>query len=241
MRVEQDSEGLTEFGWIRFGFESYYTLLNCGFRLRPTAGTASGVHPVPLGFSRVYVNLDTFTADGWWQGLRQGRSFVTTGPMLFATIDGRGPGEVWQQGAPKRQYDVEIETLSELPLERIEIVQHGRVIQVARPAQEENIERLPQGASRTRWKTELTIDQTSWVAVRAFERQADGRVRFAHTGPWHMEVADQPIRPHRAEVDYLIELMTREIQRNREVLSAEALNEYEQALRTYRQLAERAR
>ena len=35
MRVEQDAEGLTESGWIRFGFESYYTLLNCGFRLRP--------------------------------------------------------------------------------------------------------------------------------------------------------------------------------------------------------------
>ena len=77
--------------------------------------------------------------------------------------------------------------------------------------------------------------------MRAFERQADGRVRFAHTAPWHMEVAGQPICPRRAEIDYLIELMTREIQRNREVLSAEALQEYEQALRTYRQLAERAR
>ncbi len=241
MRVEQDAEGLTESGWIRFGFEAYYTLLNCGFRLRPTAGTASGVHPVPLGFSRVYVNVDPFTADGWWQGLRQGRSFVTTGPMLFVTIDGQGPGEVWQQNTPGRQYDVEIEALSPLPLERIEIVQHGRVVQVAQPAQEGNFERLPQGASRTRWTTKLTIDQTSWAAVRAFERQADGRIRFAHTGPWHMEVAGQPIRPRRAEVDYLIELMTREIQRNRDVLSAESLQEFEQALHVYRQLAERAR
>ncbi|MFI5459955.1 MAG: hypothetical protein ACHRXM_31430 [Isosphaerales bacterium] len=58
MRVEKDARGFTERGWIEFGFQNYYTLLDCGFHLRPTAGTASGVHPVPLGFGRVYVRLD---------------------------------------------------------------------------------------------------------------------------------------------------------------------------------------
>ena len=58
MGVERDAKGFTERGWIEFGFRNYYALLDCGFRLRPTAGTASGVHPVPLGFGRVYVRLD---------------------------------------------------------------------------------------------------------------------------------------------------------------------------------------
>ena len=58
MNVERDAGGWTERGWIDFGFQNYYALLDCGFRLRPTAGTASGVHPVPLGFGRVYVHLD---------------------------------------------------------------------------------------------------------------------------------------------------------------------------------------
>ena len=49
MGVERDAKGFTERGWIEFGFQNYYALLDCGFRLRPTAGTASGVHPVPLG------------------------------------------------------------------------------------------------------------------------------------------------------------------------------------------------
>ena len=49
MAVEKDARGFTERGWIEFGFRNYYALLDCGFRLRPTAGTASGVHPVPLG------------------------------------------------------------------------------------------------------------------------------------------------------------------------------------------------
>ena len=55
MNIETDEKGFTERGWIEYGFENYYTLLNCGFRMRPTAGTASGVHPVPLGFGRVGV------------------------------------------------------------------------------------------------------------------------------------------------------------------------------------------
>ena len=83
---------MTEWGWLNFGFETYYLLLNCGFRLQPTAGTASGVHPVPLGYSRVYVQLDgPFSGTAWIDGLRRGRSFVTNGPMLLATVDGQEP------------------------------------------------------------------------------------------------------------------------------------------------------
>ncbi len=32
---------LTEWGWLQFGFEMYYALLNCGFQISPSAGTAS--------------------------------------------------------------------------------------------------------------------------------------------------------------------------------------------------------
>jgi hypothetical protein len=49
MAVGKDgSNTLTKWGWLNYGFEVYYALLNCGFPLAPTAGTASGVHPVPL-------------------------------------------------------------------------------------------------------------------------------------------------------------------------------------------------
>ena len=67
-----------ELNWTLYGFQTYYALLNCGLRLQPTAGTANGVHPVPLGFSRVYVHLDEpFSFDAWMRGLAAGRSFVT--------------------------------------------------------------------------------------------------------------------------------------------------------------------
>src|SRR5262249_22167568 len=73
VKVDRDGDGLTERGWIDYGFQNYYALLNCGSRLRPTAGTASGVHPVPLGFGRVYVHCPGgFRYDAWMRGLDRG-------------------------------------------------------------------------------------------------------------------------------------------------------------------------
>lgn len=86
MKIELGSKGLTESGWIDYGFQNYYALLNCGFRLRPTAGTASGVHPVPLGFGRVYVNLpDGFSYDSWMESLGAGRTFGNPGTRSIYT------------------------------------------------------------------------------------------------------------------------------------------------------------
>ena len=46
---EQESPGvLTEWGWLQFGFEMYYALLNCGFD-ESDCGHGIRVHPVPLG------------------------------------------------------------------------------------------------------------------------------------------------------------------------------------------------
>ena len=93
-RIETDKEGFTELGWLHFGWEQYYAMLNCGLRMCPTAGTANGVHPVPAGFSRVYVDLgnEKFTPELWQKRLNEGRSFVTTGPMLIAKVTTPEPG-----------------------------------------------------------------------------------------------------------------------------------------------------
>ena len=115
MKVETDAGGLAERGWIDHGFKNHYALLNSGFRLRPTAGTASGVHPVPLGFSRVYVHLSgDFTADGWLRALNEGKSFVTTGPLLFVEVKPPPPGS--------KSVRVSGSVLSAAPLSKLEVI-----------------------------------------------------------------------------------------------------------------------
>jgi hypothetical protein len=236
MKVERDAKGWTERGWLDFGFKNYYALLNCGFRLRPTAGTASGVHPVPLGFGRVYVHLpDGFTYEEWLKGLNAGRSFVTTGPMLFVEVNQQPPGSTIA-GDKLQSFRISGKAVSAAPLQRIEVIVNGQVQATIQPQNRRTIA----GAY------ENTIDHavpnlvSSWTAVRCFESHGDNRVRFAHTAPFYIERKTEPLRPRKEEVQYLIDRVESLLRRDAEVLPQAALDEYREALRIYRKIGETA-
>ncbi len=238
MNVQTDLQGFTERGWIEYGFQNYYVLLNCGFRLRPTAGTASGVHPVPLGFGRVYVKLgDGFDYDAWMKGLDEGRSFVTTGPMLFVKVNNFEPGHIFQQSGGTTTYSVSGSAQSVHPLGRIEIMVNGRL---ARTVKAEN-RKLPSGAYSCRIDESIDVAASSWIAARCFEQRPDGRCRFAHTGPFHVEVEGKPLVPRKAEIVFLIDRMQKQIERNEGVLPEESIDEYRKALSIYQRIARSAK
>lgn len=201
-------------GWIDFGLQNYYALLNAGFRLSPTAGTASGVHPVPLGFSRVYVHLpEGFSYEGWVRGLRQGRSFVTTGPMLLAHVRDSDPGRRFTRPG---DYRVRGEALYDGPIDRVEILVNGNVV------------KQPAGSA---FDETLRIEGTSWIAVRCYAKD-----RFAHTAPWFVDIEGRPLRPRPEERQYLIDRVAAQIERSAALLPPAALEEYRAALETYRRL-----
>ena len=239
MKLERDKRGLTEWGWIDFGFQTYYALLNCGFRLRPSAGTASGVHPVPLGFGRVYVHLpDGFSYAKWMQGLGAGRSFVTTGPMLMVQVDGQPPGAtIRASGGEKRGCRITGLAASARPLRPIEIVVNGQIVERVAPANR----KTDRGGYESPIAATIELEGSSWIAVRVFEDRADERVRFAHSSPVHVSMPGKPLRPRREEVDYLVRRMKEELERNKEVLRPEGLAEYREALRAFEKLAAEAR
>ena len=237
MNLERQADGLTEWGWMDFGFQTYYALLNCGFRLRVSAGTASGVHPVQLGFGRVYVHMpDGFSYQGWIEGLNRGRSFVTTGPMLEVTFDGKGAGQTFTVGKDVESHRLKLVGLASSlrPLDRIEIIVNGRV---ARTVEPENRPR-DSGGYESRIDVVVSDDKSHWIAVRCFEQTASGRLRFAHTNPVFVDIEGRPIRPRREEIDYFIQRMKDEIARNQGVLSAEQLAEYREALSIYERIGE---
>jgi peptidoglycan/xylan/chitin deacetylase (PgdA/CDA1 family) len=221
--------------WTLYGFQSYYALLNCGFRLRPAAGTASGVHPVPLGFSRVYAHLDEpFTYDAWMRGLAAGRSFVTTGPMMFAKMDGQWLGvTVTNQSS---DYRLECAVLSEQPLEAVELVVNGVVAQRFQP------QNTKTGADsfESKASTQFSPKTTSWLVWRCFEKRPDNRFRFAHTAPWHFEISGKPLRPRRAETDWLAANVKAEIARSQGIAPKTLIDDYRRALEIYERLARTA-
>ena len=225
--------------WINYTFNSYYALLDCGFRMRPTAGTASGVHPVPLGFGRVYVHCPRgFSYENWIKGLGAGRSFVSTGPMLLAEMNGEVPGGIFQL-TPGRSRRVKISgtVLSEEPVQSVEVLVNGKVRQTIALKAKRNRE----GAYEARFKVSEEVSGTSWVALRCWEDRAGGRVRFAHTAPSWFDDATAPLRPQREEVTWLVERMKQQIKSNTGVLSPEAVAEYQQAMERYQAIEKTAR
>ena len=236
MNLKMDADGnFTERGWIDFGFENYYALLNCGFRMWPTGGTASGVHPVPLGFGRVYVQLEKgFDYKEWIRGLKAGRSFVTTGPMLTATVNGKPHGTIFSGFQPG---DVQVTASAEsaYPLKNIEVIVNGEVARTIAPTNRKS----GRGAITTAAEATIQIDQSSWIALRCFEDRPDKRPRFAHTSPFHFEVAGRPLKPSKEEADYLIQRVENEIRRHKDVLSKDVLREFENASQAYKRIAGR--
>jgi hypothetical protein len=218
--IERDEHGYTERGWIEFGFRNYYALLNCGFKMAPSAGTASGVHPVPLGFGRVYVNIEGgFTYEKWMKGLAAGNSFVTTGPLLTM--------KVVSHETPQ---SIQIHYESRFPPESIEVIVNG-VMERAIDVQPVKTQR---GGFEVRVAPGLELPGRSWIAVRAFEKRPDGRPRFAHTAPVYFEVPGQTLVPEKADVDYLVKRIEDELKRHASVLSKEALDEYRAAASGFR-------
>ncbi|KAA5538694.1 hypothetical protein FYK55_26640 [Roseiconus nitratireducens] len=239
MDVEKDEDGFSESGWIDYGFQTYYALLNCGLRMRVSAGTASGVHPVQIGFSRVYVHVPgQFSYQKWIRGLDAGRSFVTNGPMLDVRFNGRHAGETFStESGGQTRIAVTGQCESRRPLERIEIVVNGIVRQSVSP---QNLP-LEDGGYLTRLDVSVDDPDSYWVAVRCFEKHPSGRVRFAHTNPVYMDIPDRPLIPRREQVDYLVNRVSKVMGELRGVLSDEALEEYGQAVEFYRQKLEAAR
>jgi hypothetical protein len=137
------------------------------------------VLPNPVGYNRVYVHVGKeLTWQKWWEGLRAGRSFVTNGPMLLVTANGKMPGQVFTADTKEA---VKVELKGELTtrdtIRFVEIIKDG---EVARRVKVEEFART--GSLGT-----LTFKTSGWFLVRAVAENPK-TFRFASTAPFYVEV-----------------------------------------------------
>jgi hypothetical protein len=153
-------------GWMDDVLGLYYRYLNLGIHVAPTAGSASGVLPNPIGFNRVYANFSgPFTVQKFFEAVRDGHSFVTNGPMLFFEVKSEG-----------KLMRATVEAHAGEPLDRVEIVADGEVIEwyPVRPAQND-------------FQADFTFDPNkySWIAARCYLPGGD-TLRLAHSSPYYL-------------------------------------------------------
>jgi hypothetical protein len=161
--------------------EIYYHLLNCGLRIPPSAGSASGVLPNPVGYDRVYVHVDgESTWEKWWTGLRAGRSFVTNGPLLRVRAGGELPGHVFDgSGAKEMGIEVKAELTTRDKVRFLEIIKDGEVER--KVAYDDFVRTGSLGTVR--------FKSSGWFLVRAIADNPK-TFRFASTAPYYVEFAE---------------------------------------------------
>jgi len=155
----------------------YYRYLNSGYRLPLVGGTDKMSSAVPVGLYRTYARLDEeFSYEAWCRAVRSGRTFLSGGPLVTLSADGREPGDTVELSGPGT-VSVHAAVRSIFPLRSLEVVRNGEVVARA----EAN------GGLHAEISEELRIDGNSWIACRAFgaDYHLDdwGRRVFAHTSP----------------------------------------------------------
>jgi len=177
----------------RLGVDNWYPYLNLGFKISPAAGSDYPYFGPSLpGVERYYVKLDgPFDPDAWYSSFKAGHAFVTNGPLLDFTINGRGMGDeihvargAQLQIAAAARLNPDIDALG-----RLDLIVQGDVAVTERAS----------GGDRIELQKELTADHSMWIAVRATgnrEVPAQGQLQelgaIAHSAPIYVVVDDQP-------------------------------------------------
>lgn len=169
----------------------WYRLLNCGFRLPATAGTDVFLNRIGSnlpGGDRVYVHVDSgLTYQGWIDGLKAGKSFVTSGPMLEFTVNDEESGGTLKL-AGKPTVRVKAIAKSQFPLDKAELVHNGMVVANAA---------LSDDKRTAKFDNRLTLPSGGWIAFRA---SGPGTIDTptsalnAHTNPIYIEIGGKTIQ-----------------------------------------------
>jgi hypothetical protein len=184
--------------------EIYYHILNCGLRIPPSAGSASGVLPNPLGYDRAYVYVGSeMNYQAWWDGLKAGRVFVTNGPLLRVTANGQLPGHVFTEDENAAvSIDIQATLTSTDPVSEIQIIKNGRTYKS-----------VPWDNTSTKVSLgSITFRQSGWFLARVVA-DVKHTFRFASTGPFYVEVGDSKERVSRQSTQFFLDWVDERIKR----------------------------
>jgi len=170
--------------------EVWYKLLNLGFRLPAGGGTdATTNYAAPIrgqvGFDRLYVWTPVWPAsiDTWMDGLKQGHTFATNGPLIEFKLGGEMVGSELKFDAPQAAVPFTAKLRSIVPVDHLEIVCNGKVVKT-----------LPTDAVKESGDINgtLPLQESGWCVLRAWSEKAEYPVMdnytYATTSPVYVTI-----------------------------------------------------
>lgn len=175
------------------GYDIWYDTLNMGFRLAPIGGTDYPCIPVMPGRDRFYARVEgPLTYDSWLEGIRRSRTFISNGPALELSVNGKGMGGQMLLDKPG---PVQVEATVRFDpardgVEVLEIVENGKVVKS-----------FPRegaaGEISARFSHEAR--EAAWLAVRSA-----GKKRNEIPSPWSVHMEIPPSLAHSAPVYVMV-------------------------------------
>jgi hypothetical protein len=214
--------------------EIYYHALNCGLRLPPTAGSASGAAPNPVGYNRVYVFCgDYFSPKAWWEGLRAGRVVVTNGPLMRPDVKGQMPGHVFEAAAGEEiSLAISLNLATRDPVSYLEVIRNGQIERSVRLDEWAKTGKLPP----------VTFKESGWFLLRAVT-EAEKTYRFVSTGPYYVEIGEAKRRVSRKSAEFFLDWAQQRrqsIQLKDEQQQREAVGHHDAAVEFWQQMVQQA-
>ncbi len=176
----------------RSGYETWYDILNLGFRVTPTAGTdyPCGGQTIP-GHERFYTQVQgPLTYASWLEGVRKGRTFVTTGPIIEFRINGEDIGSeiVLDEATAVEVTGTAVFDPEQDALAFLELVHNGNVIgRFSRVA----------SASKIEFSVSQVVNESSWFALRGYGDRLNGSMAVT---PFHFRLLKPTSNVHSAPI-----------------------------------------
>jgi len=198
----------------------WYRLLNLGYRIPAGAGTDAMANYAslrgPVGMNRVFLATDQATPEKLHAALKQGRTFVSNGPLLGLDVDGKHPGdEIALAAGQLLPYHAALRSL--VPVDHFELIYNGRVIAS---------EVLTGARTEADVVGGIDLPSSGWLVLRAWNEHADPRILdiypYASTSPIYVTVNHASPRSS-ADAKYFARWLDRVIE------SASARDDYNNA------------
>lgn len=171
----------------QYGLADWYRFLNIGHLLPLVGGSDKMSAASLLGGVRTYAHLgdSEFTYESWMSAVKAGNTFVTVGPLVEFTVNGRPAGSRIKLPPGGGTVDVTWEVASlRVPIDQIEVVVGGLVAEQIDTG----------GVLSTAGSRSLTVTDSTWIALRV-RGSLRGRVGdiAAHTSALQLLVGDRPL------------------------------------------------
>ncbi|HMD41618.1 MAG TPA: CehA/McbA family metallohydrolase [Candidatus Acidoferrum sp.] len=169
----------------------WYKLLNLGFQIPAGAGTdATADYAAPIrgmvGQDRVYINVPGWPSPTatWMDGLKNGKTFASNGPLLEFKLGGQMVGGELKFDAARTEVPFTATLRSIVPVDHFEIVCNGKIAKELGPT----LARVSADITGT-----IPINQSGWCVLRAWSEKAVYPVMdnytYATTSPVYIQIA----------------------------------------------------